>query len=297
MKRGIALLITLLFIMLITLSIGIGLKQVNDASQDVKSEKFLLQSSAVLGDVLTLLQSRKELNDMNSSEELAIFLSETSFIPFNAQEIQITLELSSARSRFNINNLKDVNNTLVPARVSSLKRYVSNYMINISYVDILLDAMSGIKEDMSYNSAVFNENPYLFRDYIASDKHFAELNDFYSSYYRDDGLKNIEFKELFYFSNNNSYTIDLNYATTEVWEMMLGCDNLRASDLSAGFYENTDNLDLNDDEKVMLKRFKTSFFEPFVDVRLNIMQDKNSASIRFEYDIKNKEGSNFVYEI
>ena len=295
-RRGIALLVTLFFIMLITISIGIGLKQVNKASYHVKSEKFLLQTSVILDDVLTMLEGRKEFDDINSSEEFAIFLSETSFIPFETSGINISLEISSARSRFNINSLRNK-----PFRQDKLKGYFSNYMINISFVDILLDSMGGTKEYGDYNyPELFDKKPYLFRDYIVSYKHFSELSKFYTQSYRDEALKNIDFKNLFYFSNenNDSYTIDLSTATPEVWEMMLGCDKLRAAELSAEYYDSDESINLSDEElNIVKKKFKTSFFEPYIYVVVNIIQDSSSAKIKFEYDIRNKKGSNFVYEI
>jgi len=297
MKRGIALLITLLFIMLITISIGIGLKQVNQASAHVEGEKFLYQSSVILDDVMNILKNSQELQDINSSSELNVFLSESSLIPFEASGIKVMIEMSSARSRFNINSLVEGSKKEKEEKIASLKQYVSNYMVITTYVDILLDAMSGIKEDMSYNSAIFNKKAYLFRDYITSYKHLSELNNYYTDYYHEDSLKNIDFEKLFYYSDDKDYEIDLSYATPEVWEMMLGCDKQRAIDLSSAIYESEADIDLSEEESEILKKFKTSIFEAYIDVRLSIIQDKQSANIRFEYDIKNKKGSNFVYEI
>ena len=297
-KRGVALLITLLFIMLITLSVGIGLKQLNEVSHHMKAENFLFQTSAILDDALRLLQNSKELNAINSSEEFSVFLSEAAFIPFEASGIKVSLELSSARSKFNVNSLIDSNNSIDADRVNSLKEYMSIYMVNIGFVDVLLDSMGGIKEDMSYNSDLFNEKSRLFRDYIISDKHFDELSEFYLNYYRDNSLKNIDFKELFYFSNNRSHKVDLNYATVEVWEMMLGCGKLKATELSKNSYDSFESIGLSDEElDSVKKKFDTSFFEPYLDVVIKIEQGEHSARIRFEYDIKEREGSNFVYDI
>ncbi len=295
-RRGIALLITLLFMMLITLSIGVGLKHIKKASNYVKSEKFLLQTNIILDDVLTLLESRKELSDINSSDEFSYFLAESSFIPFEASGIKISLEISSARSKFNINSLRDK-----PIRVDYLKQYLSNYNINIDFVDILLDSMGGMKEDYEYNyPELFSEKPYLFRDYIVSDRHFNDLGEFYEKTYRDDSLKNVDFTNLFYFANDNNdtYKIDLSSATAEVWEMMLGCDKLRAEELSAGIYDSYESMDLSSEElRVVREKFKTSFFEPYIYVVVNIIQDDTMAKIEFEYNIRSKKGSNFVYKI
>ena len=304
-KKGIALLITLLFVIAITLSIGIGLKQVKSASIQVQNESFMLQTSMILDDVLRLLQTSKELDGISGDskvEILNVFLSQSSFIPLEASDIKISLEIFSARGKLNINALVDSNTTNTTAttqRLDSLKDYLSNYNINSEYSNILLDLMGGIKEDMSYNSDIFNEKPYLFRDYVSSDAHLDEVKDFYMKTYHDNSLKNVNFKNLFYFNKDKTTKIDLNYATPEVWELILGVDKPRAEDLSSGggAYATLEDIELSDDEKYMLSRFEVSYFEPHLDINIEIIQNSNMAKIHFEYDITQKKGSNFSYEI
>jgi hypothetical protein len=300
-KTAMALLVTLLFIMLISVAIGVGLKYLNSASSYVSGEKFLYQSSIIVDDVLNLLAQTPELNDINSSEDLENFLL-YSPIPFESSGIKVMIELSSARSKYNINSTKDLNKTIMNMKIDALKRYFEKYMVNVEFVDILLDGISGVKEDYSYNSEIFNEKPYLFRDYMTSNEHFEEFKKFYEKRYDDENLKNIKIKNLFYFSRdiNNSYRIDLNFATKEVWEMILSCDETRAEELSSSIdiYESYESIDLSDEELNMITNiFKTSLFEPYIDVKIMILQGTNTAQINFEYDIKNKKGSNFVYEI
>ena len=64
-----------------------------------------------------------------------------------------------------------------------------------------------------------------------------------------------------------------------------------------GIYETVSDLDLSDDENISLSKFKYSSYEPYIDVHLNIYQNSRSVYIRFEYNIKSKKGSNFVYEV
>jgi len=165
-RKAIALLITLLFIMLITISVGAGLKQLNQASGYVEDEKFLFQSSVILNDTLDFLKNSQELNDINSSDDFSAFLAQTSFIPFQTHGIKISLELSSARSKFNVNNLMG-KKELDIFRVNALRRYLGNHMVATSFVDILLDSMRGVKQDFSYESTLFDQKPELFRDYIS----------------------------------------------------------------------------------------------------------------------------------
>jgi len=299
-KNAIALLITVFFVMAITVAIGIGLRQVKEASMHVEGERFMLQTSMILDDVLNILQTSKEIDQViakKSSEVFFVFLSSVSFIPFQTSNLKVSIEIKSARSKFNPNSLMDGNNTM--ARADVLREYMSKNMVNREYVNILLDVMGKIKEDESYNSAIFNDKPSLFRDYLVSQKHLDEVNDFYMKSYHDNNLKNIDFENLFYFSKYRDEKIDLNYATPQTWEMMLGCDRVRGEQLSlgGGTYNSLANVDLNDEEKIALAKFNTSFFEPYLDVLVEISQESQSAKIKFEYDISTKKGSNFVYEI
>ena len=292
---GIALLITVMFVIVITVAIGYGLKQVNSAASVVKEENFMYQSNIIVEDLLRILQTSPEVQaavDSNSSEGLFLLISQAAFIPFESHSLEMVLKIKSARAKFNPAML-DANNT------DQVKLFMNNYNINNQYVDILSDNIGKIKEDNSYNSRIFDEHPYLFRDYIASSEHLRIINDFYTKEYSDNSLSKIDFDNLFYYSSDRNISIDLNYATPEVWEMLTGVQKERAEVLTAngGFYSTYEELGLNDDELENLKRFKTSFYEPILDVEIEIRQNGLLSNIRFEYDIKTKKGSNFAFKL
>jgi len=296
-RQGIALLITVMFVIVITVAIGVGLKQVNVASDVVQEENFMYQSNIIVEDILNILKNSPEIQaavENNSSSELNILLSQTAFIPFDLHGIDVIMKIKSARAKINPNIL-DANNTDV------FQEYFTTYGVNSQYVDILKDSSGGIREDNSYNSNIFDTKPYLFRDYIASAKQLETINDFYEREFNDNSLQKIDFENLFYYSKDKKVSVDLNYATVPVWELMLGCQKERAELLAAGggTYESDADLDLSDDEKHNLQKFagKYDFYEPILLVKLEIRQKSVSASISFEYNVKNKKGSNFVYEI
>ena len=80
-KHGaIALMITLFFIIAISVSLGIALKQVKGVSTEVSKEKFAMQSSIIIDDVLELLKKSPELQAIDSQGALFAFLSQSSFI-------------------------------------------------------------------------------------------------------------------------------------------------------------------------------------------------------------------------
>ncbi len=301
-KKGIALLITLLFIVAITASIGLGLKQINNASKELQEQNFLLQTRVILDDVLTILKNSGELNTVmqeSSPSKLYAFLSQTKAIPLELECYHVEVEVTSARKKFNVNNLMDANTTVNNPRVEMLKEFVNKQNINSNFIDLLLDNMGKIKDDLSYNSAIFSEKPMLFRDYIASNRHFEEIENYYESNYNDESLKKFDFDTLFSYGQSRKDIIDLNYATIPVWELLLGVDALKARTLASksGQYTKLEDLDINAAQKVRLSKFDTSFFEPFLEVRLEIKNTKQKALIYFEYDMKTKKGSHYVYEL
>lgn len=301
-RKAIALLVTVFFIITITLSIGIGLKYVNKASDEVESENFMLQTNAVLNDVMVILKTSHELKSIvkdKSIEDFNIFLSNSTFMFFDNPAINISVEVKSARAKINPNILVKSPTELNVEAVEALKLYLIRYNISETYVDIMLDMMRGVKEDFNYNSEIFYDKTDLFRDYIVSRKHLGEIDDFYKKTFHDNNLKNVNFDNLFYFSSEKDVPVDLNYATADVWELMLGCTKERAITIAsgAGVWNKLDDIGLQDDEIDMLVKFNTSYFEPYLEVVVSIMQSSNIAKVRFEYDMITKEGINFTYDI
>lgn len=207
--------------------------------------------------------------------------------------MRVMIEMKSARAKLNPN----VFNT--SQKINLLQNFLVSKMINPEYANMLSDSINGIKEDNVYNSDIFVEHPYLFRDYIASDKQLQKLNKIYRIKYHEESLSNIDLSELFYTSNDKNSTIDLNYATPLVWELMLGCDEERAVRLNAGAgtYRSIEDLSLDDKEIVKLSYFSTKYFSPILDVSVSLHKNGERAFVRFEYNILTKKGSNFVFKV
>lgn len=281
-----------MFVIVITVAIGFGLKQVKSASEIVQKENFMYQSSIIVEDILNILKTSQDVNKIQNPDELYTFLSQTSLIPFEISGINIILKISSARGKFQPSLLDTQNSAL-------MRQYLNNYGVNAQYLEILADNFGGIKEDNSYNSRIFDENPYLFRDYIASLSHLKKINDFYAKEFNDNSLAKIDFENLFYFGNESNITIDVNYATPEVWEMMLGSSKERAEALSmgGGAYSEAVDLALSDDEKANFELFDCAYFVPILLVEIEVTKGTSSSKISFEYNISTKKGSNFVYKI
>jgi len=293
-KPAIALLLTVFFVMLITLSLGIGLKYVNDSRANVNRENFMLQSSIVLDDFLKILKNSPDLKQVKDPLSMGVFLAQSSFIPFESQGLKILIEISSARSKINPNVLKK------EARMNAFKDFLLSRLVNIEYADVLGDVVGVFKDETQYHTDIFIQNPYLFRGYVASDEHLKEIGEIYKQKFRDNSLDNIDLQKLFYTSSDTNATVDLNYATPLTWQLLIGCDEDRAIELNlngAGAYLAQTDIYLSTTEKEMLKRFQTKLYMPIVDVKISINKKDANALIRFEYNIQTNKGSNFVFKI
>jgi len=297
-RRGIALLITLMFVIVISVAVGYNLMQVKNASHIVQKEKMLYQNSMILADVLEILKNSQEIQNIakdKSIDDLYLFLSRAQAIPLQLSSEKVTLVISSARKRFNINELDKRNET-------ALREYFTRMMLSSAYVDVLKDCMrinQEKKQYNNYNSVIFDENPYLFREYIASKKHLDIINDFYLQEYGDENIKNIAFEKLFRFSKERNEAIDLNYATPEVLMLLLGTTKDRADMIYTlpKPFKSLEDLHLDANEKTALTKFQTSFFEPYLHVEITIQRDKQFGRMRFDYDMNLRKGSNFALEI
>jgi hypothetical protein len=298
-RDAIALLITVLFVMIISVAIGYGLMELNRASAVVKNEKNLYKSSMILEDIVNILQNSPllgKLADKNSSAELYGFIAMTSTLPLEIADTKLILSIESARAKININSLQEAE------REALFQSYLNKKMVGSNYLGLLKDCMMKNKaqnEYNNYNSAIFQRYPNLFRTYIASYKHLKLINDFYQQEYRDENIQNIPFKELFVYGEDTNSSIDLNYATAAVWELMLETSQERAEKLAneAGGYSCLEDLGLSDAEKENLSKFKTSFFEPYLRISIESIDANESVNMHFLYDIKAKRGYDFVLEI
>ncbi len=302
MRRAVALLITLFLVLLMSIAVGVGLKSAVKAKESVQKEAFMIQSAMLVEDVLAMLKGSPELRqitDSNTSSALFAFLSSASVIPFQSGDVRVLVSLQSARGHFNINALKDANQTKANEKAARLEELFLRHELTSQLVAYIQDAMGGIKADGSYKSDLFLERPELFRDYIASPHHLEKILLVYGQKYHINPYSKLNFDTLFSFEKEPKTKVDLNYATPEVWELLIGASRERARALyeKEGSFETLEDVGLDAKEKEMLALFDYSFFEPVIRVHIDIVEGNIKGMIEFEYDLRTQKAGNFVYEI
>lgn len=294
-RRGIALLITLFFIIAITAAVGVSLMNLKKSGEELHEARFLLQSGAVVEDVLALMKETDKLGAVSDAGTLSVFLFSAGFIPLELKELLVKIEITSAMGHVNINTL---------AASAEFQKALIEYMVRFnvqdaSYMsDLLIDCMGGYKE--VYKTNIFDEMPELYRERIVSKRHFKKVIDFYVLERHDNAVNKLPWDELIRFDDSNITAVDANYITPALWQMYIpGLQEERALELASGegMYNSLDDIDLSPEEKTELARFNLSFFQPTVRMDIEILENNSSAHIAFDYDLSSKKGKHFEFGI
>lgn len=297
MRPAIALMVTVFFIMAITVAVGLSLSQLKKGNQQLAEGRFLVQSSAVMEDVLILLNRATEVMPVEDTMTLRIFLDSAALIPFEMEDLRVKIAMHSARGKFNL-NLLAASEVLQEA----MKRYLIDFNIqDVSYfVDILIDSMSGVSE--VYRTELYDEMPWMYRDRVVDSEHFAQLLDFYVLMRHDNGIKSVPWEELISFGDPKRAQLDANYVTPALWSLMLpdaSRDQIRmlVEDAYEVGYLSEADLGLSDDELALIAPFDVIYFIPVAEVSVMIEENNNTAEIIFQYDIASKQAKEFSYDI
>ena len=294
-RRGVALLITLFFIIAITAAVGVSLMNLKKSGEELHEARFLLQSGAVVEDVLALMKETDKLGAVSDAGTLSVFLFSAGFIPLELKELLVKIEITSAMGHVNINTL---------AASAELQKALIEYMVRFnvqdaSYLsDLLIDCMGGYKE--VYKTNIFDEMPELYRERIVSKRHFKKVIDFYVRERHDNAVNKLPWDELIRFDDSNITAVDANYVTPALWQMYIrDLQEERALELASGegMYNSLDDIDLSPEEKTELEKFKLSFFQPTVRMDIEILENNSSAHIAFDYDLSSKKGKHFEFGI
>ena len=294
--------ITLLFIVAITASLAISLGYVNKSNQKIQESKFLVQCDSILEDLLHFLKTAPEVKEIKDAESLNMLLLTAAVIPLEYKSLRVFIEIKSARSKFNIN-------TLSQKKSKRLRELFKNYLARFNVADteymmaLLQDSMGGGLQDSTkmYESDLFDEKMWLYRDKITSKKQFDEILDYYVKSRHDPAIYKIPWDKLIRYGENNDTELDVNYLTSEVWQLVMPeLEQNAAEDLSEHFaiFKNYNDLGFNPEEYKDLKEtYKGKFYAPIVEVSIDVEENNASAIIKFEYDIKKKKGKNFEFHI
>ncbi len=300
-RSGIALMMTLFFIIAVTVILGISLSQIKSAQSQLEEERFLVQSALTLEDVTTILQNSGSFGDVNDTASLDLFLGMAGAVPLETGRFHGIFTLKSARGRINVNTLADNNST---ALRDAMTRYLSDTRFQLQdpayLVELLSDCMGGEQE--VYRTDIFQEMPWLYRERITDATHLGHILDYYARERRDGAVYQVPWKELLRFGSRDDRSLNANYLTPEVWlllEPSLAGDPVEGLTDGTVLYESAADIPLPAETVQRLEtEFGLVYYAPEIDVTLTLRSPEDyHATITFEYDMKTKKARNFDYAI
>jgi len=292
-RSGIALLITLFFVISVTAAVGVSIIQLRLSAKQVREGKCLIQSSMILDDLLRLLKTSPLVDKVKDGESMRYFLYNTSVIPLALENLNVKINIKSSVGRININTFS----SFTPFQ-EALSGYMLQYDIrDVEYFqDLLIDCMSG--EQPYYRTDIFEAKPWLYREKISSMTHFEQILDYYVMTRHDNNIKKIPWEELIRFGTHKDNKLDVNYISPQLWQLLLPeLSEDVANDLASGeiVYKTSENLSLSDDDIIKLETFKISYYVPRTLIEVDVKRNDQNVHVAFEYDLKLKKGGNFDY--
>ena len=294
-RPAVALLITLFFIIAITAAVGVSLSNIQKSHKALHQSRFLLQSSAVIEDVLALMSEADKIGEVSDADTLELFLLTAAFIPLELKELLVKIEITSTMGHININTLSH-SEVFQEALITYLARF--NVQDAYYFNDLLVDCMGGYKD--VYKTNVFDELPELYRDRIVSKRHFEKILDFYVRERHDHSVETVPWDDLIRFDENNVTTLDANYVQPALWQLFLPqLQEEQATALSEHdvVYNSLQDLDITEEERHALSPFHLGFFVPTVHLDVEIMENNSTAHVSFDYDMSTKKGKHFEFGI
>jgi hypothetical protein len=301
MRKAVALLVTLFFMILFAVAVGFGLNSTKKAQQELQKEKLLLQSTVIIEDILAMLKNSQEVASIvedKSPLSLYAFLSGSSMIPYEAGGYRVLISLQSARDKWNVNNLRDAKGKIKTQLAQSVALFLQNQGIRDDFLGILLDATNPKPMQSILRSDLFLDNPEMFQGYIVSQEHFDTIGRYYEKKYNETLFSKLDFDKMLLYEKQRDTKVDLNYATPQTWQLLTGCSKERAEVLfaNAGAYESIADLELTPQEEEQLKKFNISFKEDVIRVFITLQKETLEMAVEFEYNLKTKKASRFVYK-
>ncbi len=293
-RHGIALMITLFFIIAITAAVGISLSQFTQAKLSRNDNGFLVQTAVILDDVMTFVRNDARINSVEDAKSMASLVQYASLIPIKSNGLEVTVRVNSAYHAPNIN-------TLGHSKVlqEALKDYCyANQVRDVEYLlDLLRDSMDA--ED-GPRTNLLDTLPWMRHERIADMDHLQQILDYYVLNRRDDSVNAIAWREIVRFDEQNSTAMDLNQLSPEAWRLVAPAmidEKVKHLVRYRGNFESYADLELDEDTQEKIEALDGRFYMPVLHIALDIRQADNKAVIEFEYEIETKKARIIKYEV
>ena len=286
MKKGIALLITIGFVAVLTALIAYIFSLSNSVFNEAKKVHSLNQGQILSGDIKKLID--RYIQDVNSSDDFSNFL--IGIPPFYDTKSGLGIEIEIAP----LSNRIDINSILVKNKVNKnieefLQKICADYNVldPSFFIALVLDTIDTDDISRQALSEISLQNTKYTNGKIFDEAQFEVLKKYYSNVVQDKSIFNIPWKKFIYFGDSKPGIVDCDRMSKEMIDILglhgenfVGCDDLKSDELK--------DIAI----KYNLKKFnKLVHYYILVKIYYQVNSFKDRAS--FVYDIKTKKASSF----
>ncbi len=289
MKKGIALLITIGFIVILTSLIAYIFTLSNRAFDEVNNVKKRDQSAVLCSDVKKLLDSYA--SEIEDDKDFSTFLLGTPPFYDDRSGLGLEVEIKPLSDKININSIlinKKINKNLVQFLQKICETY--NILDPSFFIALVLDSIDQDSVEREALSEISLHEVKYSNGSIYNKTQFEILENYYADVVQDKNIFNVPWNQLIYFGGKNSSIVDCDRMSKEI-TFLLGLDSENftgCSDL------NSSKEDKEIAMKYNLKKFsKENNYDILVKMYYQVNSIKDRAS--FIYDMKTKKVSNFEF--
>jgi hypothetical protein len=288
-RSGIALMVTVGIIALISVVVLGNLELLEDAQQQTLKAKKFNQSQAILKSFEKLLV--KQSSQITSADTLEVLLvSVQGLIDENAL-LELDVQISSLQGKININAIfGDRNSSVDPNYELMFGRLFDKYELKDGNLMLALiaDTIDLDRDELNVNSELVNLYADFSQGAIYSQKHLDKLVDYYNLLRGDENVYNIPWDLLFYFGKPHVKGIlDCNHMSGELAEytgLNLSYDESE--------YQQVSCQELTADHNETKNAFNMQEFSKDENYKVEVLAEYTALNVHgtlaFIYDIKTK---------
>lgn len=321
-RRGVALLIALVFIAAMLSFAALFFARTNRALERVAARDAAIQinsilfhlSNSVLGELVKTAKSEAGAicalaEDKNDCENEALFEIYKIFyalpLAFKTGGAYVNVNCSPSGTKLNINALKTpdgVDETKRDSPIFRVRDRVDRFLRDryglyaswqfFELLDFVFDT-SGEKNAYLQNDKRLNvAKPYMERGRIGSLRRLREIAEDYAALSRDEAALNIPWDRFFEFDSPNA-ALDYNYMEQASCEIVF-YDMPNACDRSDERTSQNDLIARYGDANQTINDFSVKFdFNPMLSCKINYSSGKQTFGYAFYYDVENRKLSGF----
>lgn len=291
MRRGVVMIMTLALIMMLTLAVLKSTTITQKYITDMSDTMFFAQFNRTFLDMGVIVEELgREIKD---EDMFAVSLKMPLIISDEKSKIEGILRLSSAASKFNINQLidKDNNSTINQTLYDTIYSITREYQLSdgLFFMSLLLDTLDNDKEERAFESEfTYLENSTLSDGAILNQKAFKKIQDFYAKARSDGNIYKIPWDKIIAFSGEK---IDYNYLTSKIKAIL--DENYGINEpYDDSLIKNDDDLSLNDEQKKVMKDLNIKYYVPIYLCDFEFHFLDKSMNIVFKYNLQTRRMSN-----